>query len=342
MFQRGSNLLMSKGNVLLSRKPVCGDVHAVLWSVEALSLPGHAFRPTEKRKYKLLWQKETRNEGIGGPGRDRTDDLFHAMEARSQLRHRPTGIYCLTGRHVYLLCSCSFASIQFLVLSQNLGSKNFCWRPMWRPIGSVHDCLLQSSAQNLCRHLALLRNAQLFSCGFGPARLLGFVDVVRHAALRRRAQPSLHRGGSQQLDVLWQRQGRANRGGTEHSACNLQASAYRALYLSPRSVCSHGRSPAKSPRRTASRSLASGTLSRPVLISPSSLHVSYRRICVHRTGTLCATSSNRRQLLKLSFLSVVFLFPKSKFPACEWPHSIRVDVPPHCPPLFAAVGCIPS
>jgi integrase len=26
---------------------------------------------------------------IGGPGRDRTDDLFHAMEARSQLRHRP-------------------------------------------------------------------------------------------------------------------------------------------------------------------------------------------------------------------------------------------------------------
>jgi len=29
-------------------------------------------------------------ERIGGPGRDRTDDLFHAMEARSQLRHRPT------------------------------------------------------------------------------------------------------------------------------------------------------------------------------------------------------------------------------------------------------------
>src|SRR5277367_1786840 len=27
---------------------------------------------------------------IGGPGRDRTDDLFHAMEALSQLRHRPT------------------------------------------------------------------------------------------------------------------------------------------------------------------------------------------------------------------------------------------------------------
>src|SRR5262249_26692637 len=29
---------------------------------------------------------------IGGPGRDRTDDLFHAMEARSQLRHRPTSL----------------------------------------------------------------------------------------------------------------------------------------------------------------------------------------------------------------------------------------------------------
>ena len=29
-------------------------------------------------------------ETIGGPDRDRTDDLFHAMEARSQLRHRPT------------------------------------------------------------------------------------------------------------------------------------------------------------------------------------------------------------------------------------------------------------
>jgi hypothetical protein len=28
-------------------------------------------------------------EGDGGPGRVRTDDLFHAMEARSQLRHRP-------------------------------------------------------------------------------------------------------------------------------------------------------------------------------------------------------------------------------------------------------------
>ena len=29
-------------------------------------------------------------ETVGGPDRDRTGDLFHAMEARSQLRHRPT------------------------------------------------------------------------------------------------------------------------------------------------------------------------------------------------------------------------------------------------------------
>jgi hypothetical protein len=31
-------------------------------------------------------------EIIGGPDRDRTGDLFHAMEARSQLRHRPTSV----------------------------------------------------------------------------------------------------------------------------------------------------------------------------------------------------------------------------------------------------------
>jgi hypothetical protein len=36
-------------------------------------------------------------ELFGGPDRDRTDDLFHAMEARSQLRHRPT----LDGRQLF-------------------------------------------------------------------------------------------------------------------------------------------------------------------------------------------------------------------------------------------------
>src|SRR5665213_1123926 len=34
-------------------------------------------------------------KSFGGPGRVRTVDLFHAMEARSQLRHRPTKAdYC--------------------------------------------------------------------------------------------------------------------------------------------------------------------------------------------------------------------------------------------------------
>ena len=42
---------------------------------------------------------------FGGPGRDRTDDLFHAMEARSQLRHRPT----LEGNY-YLQFSLSWAA----------------------------------------------------------------------------------------------------------------------------------------------------------------------------------------------------------------------------------------
>src|SRR5580698_9229381 len=35
-------------------------------------------------------RRRSKGRRIGGPGRDRTDDLFHAMEARSQLRHRPT------------------------------------------------------------------------------------------------------------------------------------------------------------------------------------------------------------------------------------------------------------
>src|SRR5882762_640198 len=37
----------------------------------------------------MRWGLDCRGK-YGGPGRDRTDDLFHAMEARSQLRHRPT------------------------------------------------------------------------------------------------------------------------------------------------------------------------------------------------------------------------------------------------------------
>jgi hypothetical protein len=41
-------------------------------------------------------------ELFGGPDRDRTDDLFHAMEARSQLRHRPTH----TGEQLFYFRRC--------------------------------------------------------------------------------------------------------------------------------------------------------------------------------------------------------------------------------------------
>jgi hypothetical protein len=44
----------------------------------------------EKRRDVVQHRDKTISDENGGPGRDRTDDLFHAMEARSQLRHRPT------------------------------------------------------------------------------------------------------------------------------------------------------------------------------------------------------------------------------------------------------------
>jgi hypothetical protein len=44
-------------------------------------------------------------ELFGGPDRDRTDDLFHAMEARSQLRHRPT---TAVGQLSYSRCCSAF------------------------------------------------------------------------------------------------------------------------------------------------------------------------------------------------------------------------------------------
>ena len=36
---------------------------------------------------------EKTEEKIGGPDRDRTDDLLHAMQARSQLRYRPLLVF---------------------------------------------------------------------------------------------------------------------------------------------------------------------------------------------------------------------------------------------------------
>ncbi len=42
-------------------------------------------------------------EKFGGPGRVRTDDLFHAMEARSQLRHRPSRVGAAIARDLFIL-----------------------------------------------------------------------------------------------------------------------------------------------------------------------------------------------------------------------------------------------
>ncbi len=54
---------------------------------------------------------------IGGPGRDRTDDLFHAMEARSQLRHRPTSG---DKQLFYFLCSREIRQTRTFGVCRNL------------------------------------------------------------------------------------------------------------------------------------------------------------------------------------------------------------------------------
>ena len=64
-------------------------------------------------------------ERVGGPGRDRTDDLFHAMEARSQLRHRP----------LRMECSSILTHVPWLV---KLGSPNdLTIVPGYAPTGSI-------------------------------------------------------------------------------------------------------------------------------------------------------------------------------------------------------------
>ena len=51
----------------------------------------HPSAPSDTQKATRRCRQMAVKEGlIGGPDRDRTGDLFHAMEARSQLRHRPT------------------------------------------------------------------------------------------------------------------------------------------------------------------------------------------------------------------------------------------------------------
>ena len=48
------------------------------------------YEGTGGRGQHLVGKEAGIKRSVGGPGRVRTDDLFHAMEARSQLRHRPT------------------------------------------------------------------------------------------------------------------------------------------------------------------------------------------------------------------------------------------------------------
>jgi hypothetical protein len=57
------------------------DSRTPIWSVAPRR------KPRSHRLIRRCWHE--RRE-FGGPGRDRTDDLFHAVEARSQLCHRPT------------------------------------------------------------------------------------------------------------------------------------------------------------------------------------------------------------------------------------------------------------
>src|SRR6185437_1942789 len=54
----------------------------------------------------------------GGPGRDRTVDLFDAMEARSQLRHRPTLGRSTTSLFSLLLSDSSNTCFSFVAPSE--------------------------------------------------------------------------------------------------------------------------------------------------------------------------------------------------------------------------------
>jgi hypothetical protein len=80
-------------------------------------------------------------ESVGGPGRDRTDDLFHAMEARSQLRHRPTSgdTTVVVGATLIILADCA-----------DLVNAAGCF------FTSVSDFLI-GSMQTICRHLEFSR-----------------------------------------------------------------------------------------------------------------------------------------------------------------------------------------
>src|SRR5580700_561187 len=77
----------------------CGRVGLVKMARTSARTSAPRNRPGEDRVLSKSWVGKSSGEDckfakllqrFGGPGRDRTDDLFHAMEARSQLRHRPT------------------------------------------------------------------------------------------------------------------------------------------------------------------------------------------------------------------------------------------------------------
>ena len=65
------------------------DESIVVGTIEIHTVPTHQMGWTPRVR---IFMAEARKSlrGFGGPERVRTVDLFHAMEARSQLRHRPT------------------------------------------------------------------------------------------------------------------------------------------------------------------------------------------------------------------------------------------------------------
>src|SRR5581483_6230041 len=66
-----------------------------LFSDPVLGGRGHDPSIVRHSDYRLaLGWLAIRVEVVGGPGEIRTHDLFHAMEARSQLRHRPIVELC--------------------------------------------------------------------------------------------------------------------------------------------------------------------------------------------------------------------------------------------------------
>jgi hypothetical protein len=116
-------------------------VHRSLAGTQAYALQRHATRPASDYTVRVvpfhaaadmpLEADHIRHvaklfvcrELFGGPDRDRTDDLFHAMEARSQLRHRPTTLSLWAAKGLVKLPSASGVR---------------CWQ-LRLPTEAVHD-----------------------------------------------------------------------------------------------------------------------------------------------------------------------------------------------------------